>query len=67
MEIETGQLWLDEEKFIDNIFKITNITGDTIDGGYISDRKWYENTKEKIIEKKSFKKDDFLKRFELLS
>jgi len=65
VKLETGSVFLDNDKFFDNMYKITNIDykREKIRGGYLSDESWYSDPlRERIVARKTFSFDDFGKK-----
>lgn len=59
--IRKGSLWEDENKFFNNIFKVTKVKGNRIYGGYLDDGKWWEDPpREVIVQRKTFDREDFV-------
>ena len=62
VKLGTGSVFLDNDKFRDNMYKITSIDHkrEKIHGGYLSDEGWYSDPlREKIVARKTFSFDDF--------
>ena len=57
--IRKGQLYLDVNRTSNNIVKIINVGKHIIKIGYLDDELFYKANREKIIETKSFKDDEF--------
>ena len=64
-KIEKGSVFLDNDRFRDNMYKILSIDHEKkrIHGGYLSDKRWYsEPLREKIVARKTFSFADFGKK-----
>jgi len=57
--VKKGQLYLDVHRRSNNIMKIIDVSNHVIKVGYLDDELFYKANKEKIVETKSFKDDEF--------
>lgn len=61
-KLERGDCFIDNDRFFDNIYKITKIDykQKKVSGGYLDDKGWYSTPiKEKIVKRKAFTFDEF--------